>query len=90
MPGSEWTVEVEQPKKSKGGKGKNGPELRTDTEGWTYYDNKVTTTIVDSVDTSLGIAKLIYDFNDSGTIAEEEKMDGRDTPAEENGAEMQN
>lgn len=90
VPGSEWTVEVEQPKKSKGGKGKNGPELRTDTEGWTYYDNKVTTTIVDSVDTSLGIAKLIYDFNDSGTIAEEEKMDGRDTPAEENGAEMQN
>ncbi|KZZ93984.1 integral peroxisomal membrane protein [Ascosphaera apis ARSEF 7405] len=40
VPGSEWTVEVEQPKKSKGGKGKNGPELRTDTEGWTYYDNK--------------------------------------------------
>lgn len=36
------------------------------------------------------ISRLIYDSNDSGTIAEEGKMDGRDTPAEENGAGMQN
>ncbi|KAI5291560.1 peroxisome- protein [Ascosphaera aggregata] len=40
VPGSEWTVEVEMPKKLRGGKSKESPECRTDAEGWIYYDNK--------------------------------------------------
>ncbi|KAI5302623.1 peroxisome- protein [Ascosphaera pollenicola] len=40
VPGSDWTVEIEQPKKPKSGKSKNTPDFRTDADGWIYYDNK--------------------------------------------------